>query len=156
MNFTRPPIGKAELLIRKPASEVFEAFVNPAITTTFWFSKGSGRLEVGQKVRWDWEMFGVGTDVLVKSIEPNRRIVIEWGDPGKTTTVEWVFTARADGTTLVTVTDTGFKGSGDEIVDQALDSTGGFTLVLAGLKARLEHGIDLNLIRDRFPDAVKQ
>jgi hypothetical protein len=52
----------------------------------------------------------------------------------------------------VSVTDSGFRGSGDEIVEQALDSTGGFTLVLAGLKSLLEHHTDLNLIRDRFPD----
>jgi len=36
-------------------------------------------------------------------------------------------------------------------VEQALDSVGGFNLVLAGLKAFLEHGIELNLVRDRFP-----
>ena len=41
------PIAKAEMLIRKPAAEVFEAFVNPAITSKFWFTKGSGRFEEG-------------------------------------------------------------------------------------------------------------
>lgn len=43
-------IAKAEMLIRGPVAEVFEAFVNPAITSQFWFSKGSGRLVVGQQV----------------------------------------------------------------------------------------------------------
>ena len=50
------------------------------------------------------------------------------------------------------VTNAGFSGDGDEVVQQALDSTGGFTLVLAGAKAFLEHNINLNLIADRFPD----
>ncbi len=36
------PVAKAELLIRKPVGEVFEAFVNPEITTKFWFTKSSG------------------------------------------------------------------------------------------------------------------
>jgi hypothetical protein len=36
-------------------------------------------------------------------------------------------------------------------VQQALGSTNGFALVLAGAKAVLEHGITLNLIADRFP-----
>ena len=45
-----------------------------------------------------------------------------------------------------------FSENGDEVVKQALDSTGGFTLVLAGAKAFLEHNINLNLIADRFPD----
>jgi hypothetical protein len=50
----------------------------------------------------------------------------------------------------------GFSGDGDELVKQALDSTGGFTLVLAGAKALLEHNINLNLIADRFPDGHKK
>ena len=35
----------------------------------------------------------------------------------------------------------------------ALDSMGGFSLVLAALKAWLEHGIALNLVADRNPEA---
>jgi uncharacterized protein (DUF2249 family) len=31
---------------------------------------------------------------------------------------------------------------------------GGFTMVLAGLKALLEHGIELNLVADHFPNAL--
>lgn len=147
------PIAKTEMLIRKPVSEVFEAFVNPAITSKFWFTKGSGRLQAGKQIRWDWEMYNLSVDVSVKAIEENKRILIEWGVHGQLpTTVEWVFTSRPDGATLVRVTNTGFSGDGDEVVKQALDSTGGFTLVLAGLKAFLEHNITLNLIADRFPD----
>lgn len=36
------PVAKAEMLIRKPVAEVFEAFVNPAITSKFWFTKEAG------------------------------------------------------------------------------------------------------------------
>jgi hypothetical protein len=38
-----------------------------------------------------------------------------------------------------------------EVLAQIRDSTGGFSLVLAGLKAYLEHNLQLNLIADRFP-----
>jgi len=38
------------MLIRKPVAEVFEAFTNPKITSKFWFTKGSGKLEAGAKV----------------------------------------------------------------------------------------------------------
>jgi len=38
------------MLIRKLVAEVFEAFVDPAITTRFWFTKGSGRLEKGKQI----------------------------------------------------------------------------------------------------------
>jgi hypothetical protein len=36
------------------------------------------------------------------------------------------------------------------------DNTGGFTTVLDGLKAFLEHNINLNLIMDKFPKEVSQ
>ncbi len=36
---TRPiDTAKTEMLIRKPIQEVFEAFINPEITTKFWFT----------------------------------------------------------------------------------------------------------------------
>ena len=151
MKIQTVPIAKTEMLIRKPVSEVFEAFVNPAITSRFWFTKGSGRLEAGKQIRWDWEMYNHSVQVNVKAVEENQRILIEWEGYGGFTTVEWIFTSRPEGT-LISVTNAGFNGGGDEVVKQALDSTGGFTLVLAGAKAFLEHHIDLNLITDRFPD----
>lgn len=147
------PAAKAEMLIRRPVEEVFEAFVEPAVTTRFWFTKSSGRLEAGKSVRWDWEMYGVSTNVHVKEIEENRRILIEWEESYGYTTVEWIFTRRADTETFVTVTNTGFQGDGDDIVKQAIGSTEGFTIVLCGLKALLEHNIVLNLVSDKAPDA---
>jgi uncharacterized protein YndB with AHSA1/START domain len=35
MTLEPTPIAKAEMLIRKPGAEVFEAFVNPEIATKF-------------------------------------------------------------------------------------------------------------------------
>jgi uncharacterized protein YndB with AHSA1/START domain len=156
MKLQQVPFAKAEMLIRKPVAEVFEAFVNPAITSKFWFTKGSGRLEAGKQIQWDWEMYGHSEQVTVKAIEENKRILIEWPGYSTPTTVEWVFTPRADNTTFVSITNTGFSGDGDEIVKQALESTEGFALVLSGLKALLEHNIILNLVSDRFPDALKK
>ncbi|WP_426445583.1 SRPBCC family protein [Paenibacillus sp. S-38] len=138
------------MVIRKPAAEVYEAFVNPEITTQFWFTKSSGRLEAGKRVRWDWEMYGVGDEFLVTAMEENRRLVIESSDR---TEVEWVFTPRTENETMVTITHSGFTGDGDAVVNQALDSMGGYTMVLCGLKALLEHNIRLNLVADKAPDA---
>jgi uncharacterized protein YndB with AHSA1/START domain len=144
------PVVKAEMLIRKPVEEVYEAFINPEITTKFWFTKSSGRLEEGKTIRWDWEMYGVGDELFVKEIEQNRLIRIEWTDG---TQVEWLFTPRADNQTFVSITNYGFSGSGDEMVARAIDSMGGYTMVLSGLKAYLEHNIQLNLVADKAPDA---
>lgn len=150
---TRAPEAKTDMVIRRPAADVFEAFVDPAITSRFWFTKGSGRLEGGRTIRWDWEMYGVSTEVLVRRIEPDRRIEIEWDGYSGRTTVEWVFSARADGSTHVAITESGWSGDGDELVQYVSDSTQGFTLTLAGLKAWLEHGIELQLVADKNPDA---
>jgi uncharacterized protein YndB with AHSA1/START domain len=156
MRIEHTPSAKAEMLIRKPVVEVFEAFVNPAITSKFWFTKGSGRLEPGKQIKWDWEMYHSSVEVNVKAIEENKRILIEWGAYDTPTTVEWVFTPRADNTTFVSITNAGFSGEGDEMVEQAIGSTEGFTLVLAGLKALLEHNIILNLVSDRFPGGLEK
>jgi uncharacterized protein YndB with AHSA1/START domain len=143
--------AKAEMLIRRPAAEVFEAFIDPAITSKFWFTHGSGKLEAGSRVRWEWEMFGVTTDVQVIAVEPYTRIAVKWGDEGEATNVEWTFTSRGDVATFVSIKNSGFRGNGDELIGQVVGSTEGFTLVLAGLKAWLEHGLALNLVADRFP-----
>lgn len=115
MNINTIPVVETAMLIRRPVAEVFEAFADPAVTSRFWFTRGSGRLEPGRTVRWDREMDGHSVDVKVKAVEPDRRIVIEWeGEPDA--------------------------------------SMGGFTIVLCGAKALLEHDIALNLIADRYPD----
>lgn len=155
LQLTQVPIAKAEMLIRKPVTEVFEAFLNPEITTKFWFTKSSGRLEAGKHITWTWEMYNLSIQVVVKEIELDKRILIEWGNNGSMTTVEWIFTPYENDTTYVTITNSGFKGDGDKVVSDALDSKGGFTWVLAGLKALLEHDIELNAIADAFPRGLK-
>jgi uncharacterized protein YndB with AHSA1/START domain len=150
------PITKTGMLIRRPVAEVFEAFVNPDITTKFWFTRSSGRLEMGKPVQWDWEMYGISIRVTAKAIEPGKRIVIEWPGYSGTTTVEWTFAPQHDGTTFVSITEDGFTGDADELVKQVTGSTQGFTLVLAGLKAFLEHNVRLNLVADRYPKGIEE
>jgi uncharacterized protein YndB with AHSA1/START domain len=144
-------IVRAQMLIRRPVEEVYRAFVDPSVTTRFWFTRSSGRLEAGRIVQWEWEMYGASALVKVTEMIENERIVIEWDEPP--IPVEWIFQPRSDGTTLVTITNQGFAGSDEDVVRQAIDSMGGFTMVLAGLKAQLEHGIELNLVADHHPDA---
>lgn len=146
----RAPVAKAEMLVRRPVADVYGAFVDPAITSRFWFTKSSGRLEAGKRVRWEWEMYGAADDVVVQELVPNERIRVAFSDG---TEAEWTFTARAATETMVTITNTGFTGTGDELVDRAVDAMGGFTIVLCGAKAWLEHGIALNLVGDKAPDA---
>jgi uncharacterized protein YndB with AHSA1/START domain len=153
---TQIPVSKTGMLIRRPVEEVFEAFVDPTVTTQFWFTRSSGRLEAGRQVQWDWEMYGISIPVTVKTIEPNRRILIQWPGPDGPTDVEWNFKSAPEDGTFVGITHTGFAGDGDELVKQATDSAQGFALVLAGLKAWLEHGLRLNLVADRYPAGIEE
>ena len=148
MIFENPPIARAQMLIRRPVADVFEAFIDPAITSRFWFTRGSGRLERGTDVTWHWDMYAAKAHVSVKAVDFNRRILIEWPTP-----VEWVFAPRSDDTTFVTITASGFTGTDDEKTARAVDSMGGFCLLLAGCKAYMEFGVVLNLVADHNPDA---
>ena len=148
------PVAKAEMQIRRSPAEVFEAFADPAVTAHFWFTSGSGRLAPGARVKWEWAMYGFSVDVEVKAIEPERRIEVSWSAYGDPSTIAWRFTPLPDGTTFVSVANAGFAGSDAEKLKTALDSTEGFAFVLAGAKAWLEHGVALNLVRDRFPQGL--
>jgi uncharacterized protein YndB with AHSA1/START domain len=146
--------AKAEMLIRRPVAEVYEAFIDPQITTKVWFTKSTGRLDEHAHVRWDWEMYDASAEVDVVELAVNERIVLEWDGYG-TTTIEWTFTARDDGTTFVSIENRGFIGAPDEVAEMAVSSTEGFAFLLAGMKALLEHGVVLGLVPDRFPDGVE-
>jgi uncharacterized protein YndB with AHSA1/START domain len=67
----KSPVAKAQMLIRKP------------VTSNFWFSKGSHKLEVGTQVEWHWEMYGFSVPARVNIIEPQQRILLEWGHTGQ-------------------------------------------------------------------------
>lgn len=149
MTNNNSPVVETQMLIRKPAEMVFQAFIDPAITTNFWFTKASDKLDVGKTVTWEWEMYQVSTKVLVKEIVKNEKLIIEWGEP--VTTVEFEFKALTDDTTYVVIKNYGFNLTGDQLIQAIKDNTGGFTTVLDGLKAYLEHKINLNLIADKFP-----
>ena len=151
LELTRIPTVDVAMLVRRPPNEVFQAFVDPTITTRFWFTRSSGKMTPGADLQWDWEMYDVSTGVRVTDVEHNSRIRFEWGDD-EVATVELRFTPRSDDATYVEVTETGFSGDGDAIASRLAGSTGGFTIVLCALKALLEHDVELAAVRDRFPD----
>ncbi len=138
----------AQMLIRADISRTFNAFVDPDVTSKFWFSRSTGQLEQGGTATWFWDWYGVQADVRVLEYVENERLQFEWGEDSQVVTFE--FSESADGT-LVLITVTGFAGSAAELLAQTTDSKGGFTMVLAGAKAYLEHGIMLQLVPDQFP-----
>ena len=154
MAYNDQNFAEAVMLIRKPTSEVFNSFIDPEITKNFWFTKGSGKLEQGKNITWTWEMYNISVPVYVKLVKPNEKIIIEWQTP--VTTVEFNFKTLSSGDTYVTIRHFGFDKTGDDLLVAIKDSVGGFTTVLDGLKAYLEHSINLNLILDKYPKEVIQ
>ncbi|MGO4709500.1 SRPBCC family protein [Chryseobacterium sp. 2TAF14] len=139
---------QAQMLIRKPVNEVFEAFINPEITTNFWFTKSTGKLEEGKTITWEWEMYGAKSEVKVLEIIPNQLIKTMWGLFSNN--VDYEFKEMEKGT-LVIIKSYGYSETDEKLLSVINDNTGGFTTVLDGCKAYLEHGINLRLIEDKFP-----
>ncbi|MDC6350955.1 SRPBCC family protein [Zeaxanthinibacter sp. PT1] len=154
MSSTNIASAEAQMLIRKPVSTVYQALTDSAITTKFWFTKSSGKLEEGKSVTWEWEMYGVSASVMVREMVQDRKISISWGDPA--TIVDFEFMAVSDHSCYLKIRNYGFTETGDALLSVIKDSTGGFTLLIAGLKAYLEHGIQLNLVGDKFPEEVRK
>jgi uncharacterized protein YndB with AHSA1/START domain len=146
--------AEAMMLIRKPVSEVFQALIDPEITKIFWFTKGNEKLKEGCRVTWEWEVYGFSIPVYVCQIIQDKKIAIEWREP--VTTVEFNFNERSPEGTYVTIKHSGFKQTGEELLAAIKDSVGGFTTMLDGMKAYLEHGINLQLILDKYPKEVVQ
>lgn len=146
MPLTTPLVARATMLIRRPPQAVYEAFVDPQVTTRFWFDRASGPLRVGDTLTWYWDHYGVSGEVSVRALEPGRRIAIDWPTP-----VEWIFTPHGADATFVTITASDFSGDDDARVAAALDATEGFNLVIAACKAWLEHGVALRVVQDKQP-----
>jgi uncharacterized protein YndB with AHSA1/START domain len=139
---------ETQMLIRKPVEVVFNAFIDASITTKFWFSRSSGNLETGKKITWYWDTYAVSDEIEVLKIQPNVLISIQWDN--LSTTVDFHFRAISSDSTYVVINNYGFKEEGDALIEAIKNNTGGFTTVLDGLKAYLEFGIELNLVRDKF------
>lgn len=158
MNKRNYPIVEAQMLIRESVADVFEAMVNPHITSKFWFTKSSGRVEPGQTLEWEWGQFGVKDTVDIKEVKPNELISLEWKLGELKTFVEMVFEPYSETSTLVKVRESGFweidpakDEKLEEKINMMLGQNGGWNLVLSNLKAWLEHEMNLNLIADHHP-----
>lgn len=143
------PTIEVQMLIRKPVTEVFQAFIDPSITAKFWFSSATGRLEQGTAVEWTWQKYQFTAQVEVLEVTTDKRIQIKWGKPK--TTVDFIFEKVSENQTYLKIRNYDIPLQGAELISFIIDSTGGFTTVVDGAKAWLEQGIQLSLVEDKFP-----
>ena len=95
----------------------------------------------------------VEDEVTVLDIKPSEKITVLWGKPQSK--VDFIFEEIKKRQTLVKIVCYDFKHKNKDLVSAMLDYMGGFTTVLDGLKCFLEHKINLNLIKDKYPDKHK-
>ncbi|QDK70600.1 SRPBCC domain-containing protein [Lactococcus protaetiae] len=142
--------------ISAPASEIFDAFVNPEKIGNFWFSNSSERWEKGKTIILSYEEFEANVPIQVMDIRENSRILLTWGPISDERAVTISF-MQVDEKTIVEVKEVGFQEyerlltdpvlaevrtyEYEEIINNLMGGKGGWTFVLACLKAYLENGV---------------
>lgn len=144
---------ETQMLIRKPVAEVFNAFIDPEITSKFWFTSSTGHLIENRTVDWYWEKDEVTRSVYVEQLIHNELIQFTWGEPKST--VDFIFEKLTEQETYLRIRNYDISLEGSDLIAFVIEQTGGFTTVLDGCKAYLEYGAQLNLVNDKFPPFVE-
>ena len=136
--------ANASQLIRCAVSEAFDAFVDPTKITQFWLEATSAPLAKDAEVTWHFMVPGATERVKVTEFSPAHRIAFGWSDG---VSVRLDFREQRISETRVSVEAGGFAG--ESAVEQAVNATEGFSIVLCDLKTFLETGRSANLVRDK-------
>ncbi len=131
--------AKASIGIQKPIEEIFEGIVNPEIMVNYFISKGSGRMESGKEIYWEFLEFDGSYPVSVREIRKDEYISFVW-DPDSF--VEIKLESLTNGDTVVRVFEEGHQPD-DEGIKWAIGQSEGWANFLACMKAWLEYGIHL-------------
>ena len=142
------PVIEVQMLIRKSIENVYEAFVDPEITTQFWFTQSSGRVEQGAELDWKWTKYNVTAKINVLNMIKNELIQMTW-DEGRSK-VDFIFEKISNDTTYLKIRNYDIQLQDQALIEYIIDATGGFTTVIDAAKAWLEHQIKLNLVDDKF------
>jgi uncharacterized protein YndB with AHSA1/START domain len=138
-------VARAKMLIRRPAIEVFNAFVQPDLITKFWLKGTTGALGQGAQVEWQFMVPGATERVHVTAFDEPHRIALAWSEGGLG--VDMKFFEEQKGITVVSVEVRGFESEGG--TDQVVNATEGFSIVLCDLKVLLESGHSASLVKDK-------
>jgi len=146
------PIAKAQIKVLSSPLSVYNAFVDADTMSKFWFTRRDNGLVKGSTVYWyvGDTPGAFAIEVKVVDLVSGKMILIEWGHRGTFTQVEWRIEATEDGNSILAITESGFIGSDAEIIENVLDSTGGFNQVVVALKALLEHNSPINVVADHI------
>jgi len=138
-------VARAKMLIRRPARDVFHAFVQPDLITKFWLKGTTGPLHQGAQVEWQFMVPGATESVTVTAFDEPRHIAFAWA--GAKLDVDMAFFEKQEGITVVGVEVHGFASEGG--TDPVVNATEGFSIVLCDLKTLLESGHSASLVKDK-------
>ncbi|MFN0277923.1 MAG: SRPBCC domain-containing protein [Pyrinomonadaceae bacterium] len=134
--------------ILKPVAEVFDAVYNPQKLSGYFTNGGaSAPLVEGTTVEWAFAD-NPGDEKLkfpvqVTKVITNELIVLGWeGAKGLDTRVEMQFEADGDSSTIVRISETGWRETQDDLNSSYLNCMG-WSQMISALKAYVEYGIDL-------------
>jgi uncharacterized protein YndB with AHSA1/START domain len=131
--------------IRKPVAEVFDAVVNPKKLSGYFTTGGSsGALVAGSTVTWDFADFPGAFPVHVREVVPERLLVLQWqaADGDYDTTVRMEFEALDDQSTLIRISESGWKET-QKGLDSSYGNCSGWMQMLCCLKVYAEQGKNL-------------
>ena len=129
-----------QLKILKPVEEVFEAVVNNEKMSGYFISSGTGRLEAGKIVTWEFADYNAVLDIKVESVSKNE-IIFLWSASGVETKVIFYFLKDGDNT-ILKITEDGWNKD-DEGIERALEQTKGWAQMSVCLKGYVEFGVAL-------------
>lgn len=135
-------VATVSQLIDCEAADAFDAFAEPDKITRFWLGSTSGRLTEGAKVTWHFMVPGVSDTLTVDLCRRPTLIQLTWSDGSKT---KLEFIEHAQGKTKISISAE-VPETADHM-DQVVNTTEGFTVVLCDLKTLLESGRSANLVR---------
>ena len=136
---------KVQAKIQRPVAEVFDAVQKPdKLSRYFTTGSASGPIVEGKTVIWRFADYPGEIPVEVKKVVPNELIAFEWkaGDGDYNTRVELRFEALDKRSTLVSISESGWKETPGGL-KSSYDNCQGWTNMACCLKAFVEHGINL-------------
>ncbi len=132
---------RTKIQISKPASEVFEAIINPEKMSNYFIAKGSAKMESGKTVLWSFPEFEGDFPIRVQQVKPVSFVSFYWDNESVETLVEITIDAVGE-ETVVTVTEKEMENN-ENGIKWLKGNTEGWANFLACLKAYTEYGINL-------------
>jgi len=136
--------------ILKPVAEVFDAVVSREKLCEYFTSKATRDFSEGAEIGWCWAHYEFELPVTVNKVVENQLIELtldaaKWKKTVQESypvTVVFEFTALEDGSTMLSISEEGWKRDAEGLKGSH-DNCSGWTHMAMCLKAWLEHGIDL-------------